>query len=125
MSSSARVAERAGVDIGEARRATEAVLETLAARIGGGEADDLRTRLPVALHAPLERGKNLSGGKATRMKLDAFVRRVAELEGIPVDIAFEHGRAVLTTLRGAVGEREFLDVTAQLPDEYAVPLGTG
>ncbi len=73
------MAERAGVDIGEARRATEAVLETLAARIGGGEADDLRTRLPVALHAPLERGKNLSGGKATRMKLDAFVRRVAEL----------------------------------------------
>ena len=88
----------------------------------GSDGLDARSpRLPVALHAPLERGKNLSGGKATRMKLDAFVRRVAELEGIPVDIAFEHVRAVLTTLRGAVGEREFLDLTAQLPTSTRSP----
>jgi uncharacterized protein (DUF2267 family) len=117
-----RVVDRAGVDIEEARQATEAVLETLAMRIAGGEVDDLRMRLPVTFHAPLQRGKELSGGKATRMKLDAFVRRVAEREGISLDTASEHVRAVLSTLRDAVGEQEFLDVTAQLPEEYVVAL---
>jgi uncharacterized protein (DUF2267 family) len=52
------------------------------------------------------------------MKLDDFVRRVAEREGISLDTAFEHVRAVLSTLRDAVGEQEFLDVTSQLPGEY-------
>jgi len=56
------------------------------------------------------------------VKLDASVRRVAELEGTSLEIAFEHVRAVLSTLREAAGEREFLDVTAQLPDEYEVAL---
>jgi uncharacterized protein (DUF2267 family) len=116
-----RVADRAGTDTKAARRAIDAVLETLAMRIAGGEVDDLRMRLPAEFHAPLERGKELSGGKATRMKLDDFVRRVAETEGISLDAAFEHVRAVLTTLQEAVGD-EFLDVTAQLPDEYMVAL---
>jgi uncharacterized protein (DUF2267 family) len=113
-----QVADRAGVHEEEARRAIDAVLETLAMRIAGGEVDDLRMRLPVAFHPPLERGKGLTGGKATRMKLDDFVRRVAEREGISLDTAFEHVRAVLSTLRDAVGEQEFLDVTSQLPREY-------
>jgi uncharacterized protein (DUF2267 family) len=117
-----RVADRAGIGADEARRATDAVLETLAMRIAGGEVEDLRLRLPIALHPPLQRGEELSGGKATRMNLDAFVRRVAEREGIPTDVAFEHVRSVLNTLREAVGEEEFLDVTAQLPDEYRVAL---
>jgi uncharacterized protein (DUF2267 family) len=70
---------------------------------------------------PLARGNELSGGKATRMKLDASVRRVAELEGTSPDTAFEHVRAVLSTLREAVGE-ELLDETAQLPADYDVAL---
>src|SRR3954452_8067571 len=36
-----QVAERAGLDYDEARRAAEAVLETLAERIAGGEVEDL------------------------------------------------------------------------------------
>jgi hypothetical protein len=40
----------------------EAVLETLATRIAGGEVDDLRARLPVAFHPALNRGEELSGG---------------------------------------------------------------
>ena len=118
-----RVADRAGIDEVQARRATEAVLETLAMRIARGEVDDLRVRLPVTFHPALDRGKELSGGKATRMKLDAFVRRVAEREGILFDQALEHVRAVLTTLREAVGEQEFLDVTVQLPDDYKALVG--
>jgi uncharacterized protein (DUF2267 family) len=113
-----RVADRAATDPDEARRAIEAVLETLAMRIAGGEVDDLRARLPVQFHPALKRGRELSGGKATRMRLEDFVRRVAEQEGISLDRALEHVSAVLRTLRDAVGEEEFLDVTSQLPAEY-------
>jgi uncharacterized protein (DUF2267 family) len=118
-----RVADRAGIDADAARRATEAVLETLAARIAGGEVDDLRVRLPVELHPALNRGKALSGGEASRMKLDAFLRRVAQREGISVDRAREHVAAVLRTLQEAIGGQEFLDVTAQLSDDYIALVG--
>jgi uncharacterized protein (DUF2267 family) len=113
-----RVAARAGLDAGGARRATDAVLQTLAERIAGGEVDDLIAHLPVALHPPLERGRERTGGKATRMSLEDFVRRVAELEGVSFAHARDHARAVLVTLREAVGDEEFLDVTVQLPREY-------
>jgi uncharacterized protein (DUF2267 family) len=112
------VANRAATDADEARRAIEAVLETLAMRIAGGEVDDLRARLPVQFHPALDRGRGLSGGKATRMTLDDFVRRVAEREGISLDRALEHVSAVLRAVREAVDEQEFLDVTSQLPAEY-------
>src|SRR6202012_6027094 len=77
-----RVADRAATDPDEARRAIDAVLETLAMRIAGGEVDDLRARLPVQFHPALERGKQLSGGKATRMRRHGFWRRVSGQEGI-------------------------------------------
>jgi uncharacterized protein (DUF2267 family) len=113
-----RVAELTGLETSAARRATEAVLETLAERISAGEVDDLVARLPRELHAPLKVGSGLSSGVARKMSLDEFVARVAEREGVPPADALEHTRAVLTALREAVGE-EFFDVTSQLPDEYA------
>jgi uncharacterized protein (DUF2267 family) len=115
----ARVAERAGLDAEDARRATGAVLETLAERIAGGEADDLIVRLDPALHAPLRRGRERSGGVARPMALERFVALIAEREGLPVPgVALAHARAVLTTLREAVGDDEFFDVTVQLPQDY-------
>jgi uncharacterized protein (DUF2267 family) len=113
-----RVAERAGLDAEGARRATDAVLVTLAERIAGGEVEDLIARLPVELHAPLREGDALSHGAARRMSLDDFLRRIAEREGVTPAEARRHARAVFATLREAVGEREFLDVSAQLPLEY-------
>lgn len=115
----ARVAERAGVDADGARRATDAVLTTLAERISRGEVDDLISRLPVELHPPLQRGDAESGGAARRMSLDVFLRRIAEREGVTPAEAREHARAVFATLREAVGEHEFLDVASQLPLDYA------
>jgi uncharacterized protein (DUF2267 family) len=112
------VAERAGLDRAGARRATEAVLETLAERIAGGEVDDLIARLPTELHPPLERGRAASGGQATRMALDAFLHRIAEREGVADREATEHARAVVHTLHDAVGDQEFLDITAELPADY-------
>jgi uncharacterized protein (DUF2267 family) len=115
----ARVADRAGLDVLPARRATEAVLETLGERIAGTEVRDLLSELPVELHPPLRLGRSMSRGKAQPMSLDEFVRRVAEREGITDEDAREDTRAVLTTLREAVSEQEFLDVAARLPREYA------
>jgi uncharacterized protein (DUF2267 family) len=115
----ARVAERAGLDADGARRASDAVLTTLAERIARGEVDDLISRLPVELHRPLRAGDAHSSGTARRMSLDAFLQRIAEREGVTPAEAREHARAVFATLREAVGEPEFLDVTAQLPPEYA------
>jgi uncharacterized protein (DUF2267 family) len=118
----ARVAERADLDVEGARRATGAVLETLAERIAGGEVDDLIARLDPALHAPLKRGRERSGGVARSMPLERFVALIGEREHVPAPgLALAHARAVLTTLREAV-EDEFFDVTAQLPQDYVSAL---
>jgi uncharacterized protein (DUF2267 family) len=114
-----KVAARAGVDPEQARHVTEAVLETLAERISGGEVDDLEALLPVGLREPLERGKARSGGRATKLSLDRFLERVAQrLEVTPLD-ARRDVEAVFTALRETLPQEEFLDVTAQLPYEYA------
>jgi uncharacterized protein (DUF2267 family) len=112
-----RVAERAGLDVEEAARATVAVLETLAERIAGGEVHDLITRLPVELHEPLKRGGEQRDRPARRMSVDEFVLRVAARERVSPEQAPQHIRAVLEALREAVGE-EYFDVRAQLPPEY-------
>jgi uncharacterized protein (DUF2267 family) len=116
------VADRAATDEQGARRATEAVLETLGERISGGEVDDLIARLAPELHEPLRRGKATTGGKATRMSLDDFVRRVAEREGIDEETARDHARAVILTMREAIGDDEFFDVTSELPADYMTAL---
>jgi uncharacterized protein (DUF2267 family) len=117
-----QVADRAATDLEGAQRAANAVLETLAERIAGGEVDDLVVHLPPALHDPLKVGRAHTGGQARRMTLDEFVERAAEREGVGMDEAREHARAVLTTLREAIPDQEFLDVRVQLPDDYDVLL---
>jgi uncharacterized protein (DUF2267 family) len=116
------VADRAALDADGARRATAAVLETLAERIAGGEVDDLVDRLDVPLHDPLRRGREHSGGVARHMSLDDFVQRIAGREGVPAPVALAHARAVVRTLRAAVGDDEFFDVTVQLPSAYVSAL---
>lgn len=112
------VADRAGIDRATAQRATEAVLETLAERIAGGEVDDLVKELPAEFHPILERGKQHSGGRAQKMPLEEFVRRIAEREGVPVDVARAHARAVLNTVRDAVLPKEWHDISSELPNSY-------
>lgn len=115
-----QVAARAGIDLESADRATDAVLETLAQRIAGGEVDDLIGRLPVELHPPLKRGRAAVRGQATPMKLDKFIHTVADRAGVCIVQAALQTRAVFTVLRDTVGEPEFRDITVQLPDDYAV-----
>jgi uncharacterized protein (DUF2267 family) len=113
-----RVSERTGLDPDEAERAADAVLETLAERIAGGEVRDLISRLPARFHEPLKVGDELTGGKAIRMSLEEFVLRVADQEGVAYEEALDHVRAVLATLHEAVGDDEWTDLTVELPREY-------
>jgi uncharacterized protein (DUF2267 family) len=119
-----RVATRTGLELDDAGRATAAVLETLAERIAAGEVDDLIPKLPIELHEPLKRGKSRIP-EAKHMPLEEFLRRVAQREGLPFDDdmppfeASEYARAVFATLREAIADEEFFDVTVQLPAEYA------
>jgi uncharacterized protein (DUF2267 family) len=116
------VADRAGIDRDTALRATEAVLETLGERIAGGEVDDLVKELPPEFRPVLERGKQHSGGRAQKMPLEEFVRRIAEREGVPVDVARAHARAVLNTVRDAVVAKEWHDISSELPRSYLAEL---
>ncbi|WP_214368817.1 DUF2267 domain-containing protein [Pseudonocardia sp. H11422] len=114
-----RVAERAGITTEEARRITEAVLETLAERIAPGDADDLASYLPLALHPALHRGKI---HPHPRMTVQDFAFRVADRAEVPIEEAAREIPAVFTVLREDVGD-EFFDVTVQLPEEYRPLMG--
>jgi uncharacterized protein (DUF2267 family) len=113
-----RVARRAALDPAEARRASEAVMETLAERIAGGEVDDLAEQLPEDLRPALERGKASSGGKAQKMSLDEFTERIADRESVSYEQALEHTRAVFSALRDTITEKELSDILSELPRGY-------
>jgi uncharacterized protein (DUF2267 family) len=118
-----RVYEHAPVpDETAARRAAEAVLETLGERIAAGEVEDLLARLPVELHAPLRRGSRNGGGKAEQMTLVEFLERIADREGVTLDEARDHARAVFLALRDLVGDEELFDVVVELPSDYVETL---
>jgi uncharacterized protein (DUF2267 family) len=118
-----RVSRRLGVDDVAARKITDAVLETLAERIASGQVEDLITQLDPLLHAPLKRGMS-AAPDAKLMPLEQFLRRVAQREGADQDEAgvfdeiARHARAEFATLAEAVSEKEWLDATLELPDEY-------
>jgi uncharacterized protein (DUF2267 family) len=113
-----RVAELAGIEREQARKATEAVLETLAVRISAGEVEDLRKEIPRNLHHALDRGLR-ERRDAVPMNLDEFLDHIAEREGINRDDALDHTRAVFAALREMITSKEFRDMAAQLPNEYA------
>ncbi|GAA3810644.1 hypothetical protein GCM10022226_33840 [Sphaerisporangium flaviroseum] len=119
------VARRARLNRRDAWRATEAVLETLAERVSGGEVRDLMEELPAELSSALERGNDRSQDAARPMPLDEFLSLVAEREGgVPVDKARAHTRAVFATLRDTLTKKEFHDLTSQLPRVYVAELAT-
>jgi uncharacterized protein (DUF2267 family) len=120
----ARIAGINGTSIEEARRLTEAVLETLARRIAPGDVADLAAQLPVQLHQPLHRGAE---SPQPRLTAREFVLRVAERADIDIDIDIDRAvreiPAVFTILRTYVGD-EFFDIRVQLPGDYWALLGT-
>ncbi|HKD87915.1 MAG TPA: DUF2267 domain-containing protein [Streptosporangiaceae bacterium] len=118
-----RVALRLGADSETARRITDAGLETLAVRIASGQVEDLIANLDPVLHAPLRRGIS-AVPTAERLPLEEFLRQEAEKEGADpgepglFEETARHARAVFATLAEAVSDKEWVDATAELPDEY-------
>jgi uncharacterized protein (DUF2267 family) len=120
-----RVAQLAGIDRDQARKATEAVLEALAIRVSAGQINDLRPRLPRELSHAFDLGLIDSEGQALPLSLDEFIHEITAREGISkTKEAIRHAQAVLAVLREAVGEKEFQDTEAQLPEEYRRTLVT-
>jgi uncharacterized protein (DUF2267 family) len=116
-----RVAELLSTDRETARRATEAVLQTLAVRISSGEVEDLDAELPADLHDALQRG--LAESRAAKKMSEAeFLARVAELEGTGPEDAERHAHAVFQALREALSPKEFSDMASQLSEDYAALL---
>jgi uncharacterized protein (DUF2267 family) len=114
-----RVVQRTDLDGQlDAQRATLAVLETLAHRLAGGEPKDLASQLPAELACALkiERETDPFG-------LDVFYEQVAEREGVSLEQAEAHARAVVSVLMEAVSQGEIGDVRAQLPGDYAPLFG--
>jgi uncharacterized protein (DUF2267 family) len=117
-----RVARRAGLKPIEALAASAAGREARGQRLSHGEVEDVAPRIPEELRPSLWRGDADSSGVARPLGLADFLRLTAEIEGVTPDQAKEHARAVFATLREVVGEDEFADIEAQLPDEYTVVL---
>ncbi len=98
---------------GDAVRAIQATLETLAERIAAGEASDLAAQLPPEL------GTFLRDVDTTeRFSVDDFFLRVAAKETADLPDAVHHTRAVFDVLQEAVTPGQIRDVRAQLPDDY-------
>jgi uncharacterized protein (DUF2267 family) len=115
----ARVASRSGLRITGARRATDAVLETLGERISREDAQRLVGRLPGHLREPLERGAAQATAPRA-LAADKFVQLVAEREASTPEAAQRHTAAVLGTMADALTPEDFYDaVVVRLPNDYA------
>jgi uncharacterized protein (DUF2267 family) len=109
------VDERAGTgDRAEAERTLRVVVQALADRLLGGEADDLLAQLPEPLKSEIR-----ITDEADPMNPQEFVERVARDLGLPEEEARDRVRAVFGTLHEAVTEGEWEEVVGQLDKRYA------
>jgi uncharacterized protein (DUF2267 family) len=110
------VAERAGLSREQAATLTHATLAVLADRISGGQALDLAAMLPEEIAKPLRKAPQKRPG---RYGFDEFVGMVhRRASGVPREKIRPGIRAVMLTLREVVGEKEFRDTLAQLPQQF-------
>jgi uncharacterized protein (DUF2267 family) len=98
---------------GKALTATKATLEVLGERLFGGEASDFAAQLPLELKSyviQFESGQSFD--------LEEFFGRISDREGVDIDEAMRHARAVLSVVAEAVSYGEIEDALAQLPEEW-------
>lgn len=109
-----QVTQREGVvDADLAERAARATLTTLAERLSSGQARDLLEQLPAEMK-PWVHTKS----DAARFDVDEFLRRVAEREGVDVETAERHARAVFFALGQTVSADEIADIAEELPQDF-------
>ena len=111
-----RVRQRAGLaSFAEAEAATQATLTTLGEYLTGGEGLDLAAQLPQGLAELLRRQPP---ERSMIFSLNDFLQRVGEEEGVGIEEASAHARAVMGVLEEAVTEGEMDDVRRQFPSEF-------
>ena len=111
-----RVRQRAGLaSFAEAEAATQATLTTLGEYLTGGEGLDLAAQLPQGLAELLRRQ---SPERSMIFSLNDFLQRVGEEEGVGIEEASPHVRAVMGVLEEAVTKGEMDDVRRQFPSEF-------
>jgi uncharacterized protein (DUF2267 family) len=108
------VARQAGVSKQQAEPLMKAVLSALADRLTGGEADDVASQLPKGIKEAMIP----STPEAETFGLGEFIERIARRAGVTTEQAEVGARAVMKTLREAITEGEFKDMTAQLPEDF-------
>jgi uncharacterized protein (DUF2267 family) len=118
-----RVQERAHLcSPDEAKRAIRATLETLAMYISPKERHDAASQLPKGIKRYLEQpfvgpGQQPAPSPQYNPSVEDFYKQVSIREGLPLETAREHARAVMSVLRDALTEGEFEDIRAELPPE--------
>ena len=111
-----RVRQRAGLaSFAEAEAATQATLTTLGEYLTEGEGLDLAAQLPQGLAELLRRQ---SPERSMIFSLNDFLQRVGEEEGVGIEEASAHARAVMGVLEEAVTEGEMDDIRRQFPSEF-------
>jgi uncharacterized protein (DUF2267 family) len=115
-----RVAEQAGIDREQARRAADAVFDLLAVRLTEREMRNIEPLVPPEFRPAIERGLARGGRQAVPLSLDAFVERIAKLEAVSKGETTQHARAVFTVLRQSIGDKEWRDIVSRLPDDYRI-----
>jgi uncharacterized protein (DUF2267 family) len=106
------VQQWAHVDADVADRAVRATLHTLADRLSPGVARSVAAQLPAELLEPLYTTRD-----AERFDVDEFLDRVAKREGVDLDTAEEHVRAVFRALRKVLPPEELRRLAADLPED--------
>src|SRR5215469_18328946 len=101
------------LDTGTAPQAAKATLQTLAERLPGSEAQHLFLELPDELK-PWVRSSSDAGA----FDIDEFLGRVARREGVDVETALDHARAVFVALGDAISPEEVEHVAAALPGTF-------
>jgi uncharacterized protein (DUF2267 family) len=109
-----------GLDRDGAERAAQATLRTLADRLSTEQARRLVDLLPPELGPAL-----FQFGLPEQLDVDAFLRRVADREGVDLPVARRHAALVLGVLARAVGPDEFDGVAATFPKDFTTLLPRG
>jgi uncharacterized protein (DUF2267 family) len=107
--------------LGDAVRAANATLQTLAERLPSEEAEHLAAQLPYEIGRFIR--EHATGFE--RFSVDEFFNRVTDREGIDKPEAVFHARAVLEVLREAVSAGQIEQIRNQLPGEFTTLFDSG
>jgi uncharacterized protein (DUF2267 family) len=115
-----RVQERAGLDREEARKTTEAVLETLGEQVYLTVVNHMASELSRELRELLYRRIDIATfhAETQAVPLEQFYFLVAARAGVHQIEALRRTKAVLSVLREAVSSGVITEALTTLPEEY-------